>query len=124
MKLPRHLDAILEEGINLSEESYPLFRVEQSRDQVCEGAMYHTPRPLVLMHVLLIPTDWLGDLNGEKVWLCGTCRENLEVYQALLWRYDGELPWPLKREFGNMIRALGDRSWFRYQESRKVMTHG
>lgn len=124
MKLPAHLAEVLRSDFTRSEETYPLCRVEDSRDQDCAGAMYHTPRPLVLIQCLLVPLDWLGDIGGEKVWLCGTCRENLEVYQALLWEYHGELPWTLKREFGNMIRALGDRSWDQYQAARKVTADG
>lgn len=119
MALPHFLGRKLNEGYHRSEETLALSRVEASVGQECDGAMFHTPRPLFLTQVPLVPIDWLGLRNGEEVWLCGTCQDNLAVYQALLWEHDGEVPWVLRREFGNMIRALGDRSWTVYQRALK-----
>lgn len=67
----------------------------------CEGAKFHSPTPLVVEEVIL------GD--GTKVWLCPTCTANLDVFEALCEANDGELPWPVRREFGNTLRALGER---------------
>jgi hypothetical protein len=64
--------------------------------QVCAGAKFHSPTPLVLHEV---------EINGQPVQLCGTCRSNLGVLRALLTRH-GELPWPVRREFGNRLREL------------------
>jgi hypothetical protein len=64
--------------------------------QLCAGAKFHSPTPLVLHDV---------EINGEPVQLCGTCRSNLGVLRALLDTH-GELPWPVRREFGNRLREL------------------
>lgn len=64
--------------------------------QVCAGAKFHSPNPLVLHEV---------EINGKRVQLCGTCRSNLGVLRALLDTH-GELAWPVRREFGNRLREL------------------
>ena len=64
----------------------------------CVGAKFHSPTPLILNEVEVAP--------GQVVWLCGTCQANLEVLQHLLVQNDGDLPWPVRREFGNRVRAL------------------
>lgn len=68
----------------------------------CEAALYHSPNPLVVFRVEL------GD--GSRAWLCGTCRANLEVFRHMRATYDEQMPWPLRREFGNRLRALGERA--------------
>jgi hypothetical protein len=64
----------------------------------CQGARYHSPQPL-LLHETLLP-------DGRMVLLCGTCRNNLGVLQLLLQEHGKELAWPVRREFGNTLRAL------------------
>lgn len=97
----------------------PLARVNASAEWICLGATYHSPRPLFLIEAPLIPADWPdAPKNVETVVLCGTCYDNLTVYEALLYEYDGEVPWSLRREIGNMTRALGDQGWRLYQEAR------
>lgn len=63
----------------------------------CEGAKFHSPGPLVLFEVAT---------PERTVRLCGTCRANYFVLRALLAHHGGELPWPVRREFGNRLRAL------------------
>ena len=67
-------------------------------DAACQGAKHHSPRPLLLREVALP--------DGRNALLCGTCADNLETLVHLLRTAHGPLPWPLKREFGNQIRAL------------------
>lgn len=67
----------------------------------CQGAKYHSPNPLLVEEVDLP--------SGETVTLCGTCVDNLRVLQAVMDHHDGEAPWPLRREFGNQIRAIAER---------------
>jgi hypothetical protein len=62
----------------------------------CVGAKFHSPTPLVLHEV---------EVDGQKLLLCGTCRSNLGVLRGLLDHHD-ELAWPVRREFGNRLRAL------------------
>ena len=64
----------------------------------CVGAKFHSPRPLVL-HEVLLPGD-------RTVHLCAVCRDNLQVLNELVNAFDGELPWRVRREFGNQLRAL------------------
>lgn len=80
-----------------------------AQDLECEGSRFHSPQPLVLRRVFLVPRPW-GPF-AEEVTLCGTCEANLRVFQHLLYCYNGDLDWSIKREFGNIIRALGVRSW-------------
>jgi hypothetical protein len=69
-----------------------------SRDFPCEGAKFHSPRPLIVAEVILA--------GGRKANLCGVCRDNLLVLRELLNKYDGSLPWDVRREFGNRLRSL------------------
>ena len=69
----------------------------------CEGSKFHSPQPLIV-------TEYdLGE--DESVMLCGTCTGNLTVLMSLLEAHKGSLPWEARREFGNMIRALGLRAY-------------
>ena len=70
-------------------------------EQECEGAKFHSPTPL-LLHEVGLPT-------GGVAVLCGTCAENLAVFQHLLAESAGTLPWTVRREFGNLIRAIALR---------------
>jgi len=89
-----------------------------STEADCEGAKFHSPTPLLIRKVTLVPTSWVDGVILETVWLCGVCADNLEVLLYLLQSKEGELPWGIKREFGNLIRALAMRSWERYQAYR------
>ena len=66
-------------------------------ERECVGATFHSPNPLVLNEV---------EVDGEVVLLCGTCLANLRVLQHLIENTDGDLPWVVRRDFGNKIRAL------------------
>jgi hypothetical protein len=84
---------------------------------LCEGAKFHSPTPLVLRDVSLIPGSSPVDLTAV---LCATCADNLSVLQQLLVANDGELPWPVRREFGNQLRALAFQGWEEYLRSKKA----
>lgn len=70
----------------------------------CEGARHHSPQPLLVYRTPLSPDDDL-----IVAWLCGTCRSNLHVLQHLIEVNDGDVPWPVRREFGNILRALAEK---------------
>jgi hypothetical protein len=74
-------------------------------EAACEGAKHHSPTPLMVKEVSLSPSG-----GGTTAWLCGTCADNLAVLQHLR-SQQGDLSWPLLREFGNRIRALAQRGW-------------
>lgn len=107
MALPTHLAAHLAEaGLNVS-----------GSDQSCQGAEFHSPTPLAIYPVPLMVSP---PKPGEKVpegtpvaWLCGSCRDNFRVLVHLLQRSNGALDWPVRREFGNKVRALALRAWDR-----------
>jgi hypothetical protein len=82
----------------------------------CEGARFHSPNPLVLRKVFLAP-----DGTGITANVCGTCADNLTVLQRLLVKCDGDVDWPVRREFGNLVRALAQKGWEDYQSR---MGHG
>jgi len=68
----------------------------------CQGSKFHSPRPLVV-HQLPMPHS-----PGEMIYLCGTCRDNVLLLSSL--QEQGEVPWPVKRCFGNLIRAIADNT--------------
>lgn len=82
----------------------------------CEGSKHHSPSPLLVRPFYLSAAvdEVLGHEPREEddlVYLCSTCRDNLTVYLSVLYAYDGAAPLAVKRDFGNIIRHLGDRAW-------------
>lgn len=69
---------------------------ESSEDTECEGARFHSPKPL---RVHLVD---LGD--GRYATLCGTCRDNVAVLRLLEQLKVDDVPW--RRGFGNKLRSL------------------
>lgn len=80
---------------------------------ICEGSKHHSPTPLILHRVSLLP----GKEYGPFATLCGTCRDNFRVLQALLVAHEGRLPWEVQRQFGNKIRQLVYLGWRGQEES-------
>lgn len=74
-------------------------RVESTGE--CEGAKHHSPTPLVLHEV--------AGRHGSTALLCGTCLDNYRVYTKASELVDGSLPWDVRREFGNALRAVARR---------------
>ena len=68
----------------------------------CQGSKFHSPTPLLTQRIKVGPTE---------VHLCGVCQDNLQVFVALMKATDGDLDWVVRREFGNMLRALGMKAW-------------
>jgi hypothetical protein len=69
---------------------------ESSADAECEGAKFHSPKPL---RVHLVD---LGE--GRYATLCGTCRDNVAVLRLLEQLKVDDVPW--RRGFGNQLRSL------------------
>lgn len=84
----------------------------------CEGSKFHNPRPLSAAPIdlaFLLELEGLEALRAQDVvYLCGTCRDNLSIYLAVRLSYDGQTPQAVRRDFGNIIRELGDRAWDHY----------
>ena len=78
---------------------------------LCQGSRHHSPTPLVARPH--IPSQVLGSgLVDDETWLlCGTCWDNLCVYLSVLTAYNGGAPLQVRRDFGNGVRAIGDRVW-------------
>lgn len=113
MAVPAHIKRLISECHGL-----PLPGV-LTEVQGCEGAKFHSPQPLLVREygldgALVFPTDGPHTEEYDTVWLCGTCAANLTVLLCLLKAHDGDLPWEARREFGNLVRALGMRAWQHY----------
>ena len=86
----------------------------------CEGSKFHSPTPMVTKPYWMSgAVEYALDGThakkiGDAVPLCGTCSSNLTVILRLMAATDGGLPWEVRREFGNTIRALADRAWSYY----------
>jgi len=87
-------------------------------DRACEGARFHSPTPLVLTEVALAP-----DGEGTTVKLCGLCADTLAVFQALLVAHQGIVHWQVRRDFGNVLRALAMTGWEDYCSRHPEMTN-
>ena len=86
-------------------------------DGQCEGSKFHSPAPLLVRPLYLenaLGTLFYGEETrpGEDlVYLCGNCWDNLTVYLWILYAYNGATPYAVRRDFGNLVRDLGDRAW-------------
>lgn len=92
----------------------------------CRGAVYHSPAPMTVGLCWITPEP-LRPKDAEEwtAWLCPTCAGNLRVLQDLLVAMEGEVPWPVRREFGNQVRALALNGWERWRRERGVRAgHG
>jgi hypothetical protein len=73
----------------------------RAAEHPCEGVKFHSPTPL---------TTRAYTHHGRTVaWLCPTCTANLECFLHLSHANPDGLPWEMLREFGNQIRAYGQR---------------
>lgn len=87
----------------------------------CEGAKFHSPTPMFTHDVPLIPAEWdaaISAMHSPRAYLCGVCRDKLLILQQILAAHDGKVPWEVRREFGNEVRALALRGWDKYTEVR------
>lgn len=66
----------------------------------CEGSKFHSPRPLKVFPYRL------G--SGKTIWLCGTCKDNAQLYVGLQDFFKGTLAWDIQRSFGNELRKIGN----------------
>lgn len=69
-----------------------------ANEHECQGSKFHSPRPMVV-HPFPMPQN-----PEEKIYLCGTCADNARL--LLAFASQGEVPWTVKRCFGNLIRAV------------------
>lgn len=110
MPLPEHTRALLYAGGD--------WHLPGDDEAVCEGSKFHSPTPLFVdPFVTLIPTQWSAQASAQlspRVALCGTCKDNLAILQQIMLACGGEVPWQVRREFGNSIRALADKGWRLY----------
>jgi hypothetical protein len=114
-RLPENIRGVVyADGINLG-------HLPGSDEHPCEGAKHHSPRPLFTESTWLVRKSWFADttlLHAPDAWLCGTCRDNLTLLLILLYASDGKVDWPVRREFGNEIRALAQTGWAWFTEHR------
>jgi hypothetical protein len=91
----------------------------------CEGSVFHSPTPLFTDAYRLAKREWWPADYPVAAWvsaptaiLCGTCRDNVDILLQMLHAADGDLSWPVRREFGNTIRALATKGWEWFVEHR------
>lgn len=92
----------------------------------CEGSAHHSPRPLFTQPTRLVLERWFTTIpHGKQMWLlapdawlCGTCRDNLNILLQMTYAAGGDLEWEIRREFGNTIRALATKGWEWFVEHR------
>lgn len=92
MNFPRGVASMLREVDASRLRGIPTLELE------CAGAKFHSPKPL-LVHRVELP-------NSHVVHLCGVCRDNLRLLWELQTVRQGQLPWNIRREFGNQLRSL------------------
>ena len=85
---------------------------DRSAQHPCQGARFHSPTPLTTS-MLALPT-------GRQVSLCPTCSANLGMFIHLAHVAPEKLTWPVLREFGNTIRAMGQDSMDAIHDKHKV----
>ena len=105
------------------------WRLPGTDDMKCEGSIFHSPRPLFTHDISLAPREWWPEdhpvaewVAAPRVWLCGTCRDNVEILLQMLHAAEGQLDWEIRREFGNTVRALAVRGWEWFRENRSTAT--
>lgn len=84
----------------------------------CQGSRHHSPRPLLTYRYDLskieagapAPADD-EEASEAHVDLCSTCYDNLCVYLSVLFAYRGDPHQAVRRDFGNIIRFMGERAW-------------
>lgn len=114
MPVPQHLRDLLYASGS--------WRLPGEDDAECEGATFHSPRPMFVQDTRLVPYEWLHEeginpgVAPKSAWLCGTCRDNLAILQQVLKATGGDVPWEVRREFGNTVRRLAVQGWLAYSE--------
>ena len=92
-------------------------------DRSCEGARFHSPTPLFVRDVPLVKPEWWPE-DQRRTWswptayLCGICRDNLDILLQMLKATEGNLDWPIRREFGNELRSLALKGWKWFETHR------
>lgn len=90
--IPREVLAHIEESPGTELPGIP------SDEHACQGSKFHSPRPMVV-HPFPMPHT-----PRETIYLCGTCSDNVRLLMAL--QDQGDVPWSVKRCFGNLVRAV------------------
>ena len=83
-------------------------------DEPCEGARFHSPRPMLVREFEATPGGLVEVVGVTErpgtVWLCGLCADNVNVALHLLAAHDGSLPWQARRGFGHSVRSIARRT--------------
>lgn len=111
MPMPRHTRDLLTSGP---------WTLPGNPDEECQGAVHHSPTPMVVHAVPVIAPEWDARLSRESevVHLCGLCRDNLLLAQHILLVTQGRTPWAVRREFGNRTREIAVEAWEQFVSMR------
>lgn len=83
------------------------------KENPCEAAKFHAPKPMVVRRVSLTP--W-GDGNVlGTAWVCGVCADSLAMYQQFLMHFNGNIPYDIANRFAPLLRRLALHGWQLYR---------
>jgi hypothetical protein len=71
-------------------------------DLSCDGARFHSPRPMVV-HAFRSAGE-----DAKTIHLCGTCADNVHLLMNLI--KVGKVPWAARRCFGNTVRRVAEQA--------------
>jgi hypothetical protein len=83
------------------------------KDNDCEAAKFHAPKPMVVRRVSLTP--WGKSKALETAWVCGICADSLAMYQQFLAHFNGNIPYDISNRFSPSLRRLALRGWRLYR---------
>lgn len=87
-------------------------RSAHDADAECTCVNDHNPNPMELhRHHILPLSDGGARVPANEVWLCPTSHANChELYRAFV-RYEGAVPWEIRRRFSRYICALAEAGY-------------
>jgi hypothetical protein len=88
------------------------------KENACEAAKFHAPKPMVVRRVSLTP--WGKSQALETAWVCGICADLLAMYQQFLRHFGGNIPYDISNRFAPSLRRLALRGWQLYQDESRA----
>jgi hypothetical protein len=82
--------------------------------QTCRCVLHHNPNPMELHRHHVLPLAWGGQATPDnEVWLCPTSHANVHELLRAHERYEGAVPWAIRKRFSIYIRSLAADGWKR-----------
>lgn len=82
--------------------------------QECACVMHHTPKVTHVHRHHILPLSWDGpDTPDNIVWLCPSSHEHVHILLRAYVKYEGAVPWSIRRQFNAYVNALAAEGWGR-----------